>query len=214
MELSLHSTDGDQGFPGNLETTVRFTLHADTLTMSIRAVSDADTVCSITNHVYWNLAGHGSGTVDGHILTVPAARYLETDADTIPTGRLLPVSGTPRDLRAPVPLKGRELDHTLLLPEQTGLQTAGRLYEPVRGRWRTVSTDLPAVQVYTGDHLPLHLPGKGGAGYGPRSGVCLEAQFCPDSPNHEHSPSTLLRAGETMNRTICWTFGIDMEEHI
>lgn len=208
LELSLWSPDGDQGFPGNLETTVRFTLHTDTLTMSIRAVSNADTVCSITNHVYWNLAGHSSGTIDEQILSVPAERYLETDADTIPTGHILPVSGTPRDLRPPVPLKGRTLDHTLLLPEQTGLQTAGRLYEPVSGRCLTVSTDLPAVQIYTSDHLPLHMPGKGGAVYGPRSGVCLEAQFCPDSPNHEHFPSTLLRAGTIMDRRICWTFGI------
>lgn len=207
LELSLHSPDGDQGFPGTLETAVCFALHTETLTMSIRAVSDADTVCSITNHVYWNLAGHGSGTIDDHILAVPAARYLETDDDTIPTGRLLPVGGTPRDLRTPVPLKSRELDHTLLLPEQTGLQTAGRLYEPVSGRCLTVSTDLPSVQVYTSDHLPPHLPGKDGAVYGPRSGVCLEAQFCPDSPNHEHFSSTLLRAGAVMDRTICWTFG-------
>lgn len=208
LELSLHSRDGDQGFPGDLTVTVLFTLQNDSLTMETCAVSDADTVCSITNHVYWNLSGHDSGSVDGHVLTVPADRYLETDAATIPTGRLLPVSGTARDLRTPVPLKGRELDHTLLLPERDGLQSAGTLADPVSGRCLTVFTDLPSVQVYTSDHLPPAMPGKNGAAYGPRGGVCLEAQFCPDSPNHPNFPDAVLRAGEEAVHTIRWKFGV------
>lgn len=214
LELSLYSPNGDQGFPGSLTVTAVFALQADTLTLELVARSDADTVCSLTNHVYWNLSGHDSGTIDGHILTVPAECYLETDSDTIPTGRILPVSGTPRDLRAPVPLKDRELDHTLLLPEENGLREAGRLTDPVSGRCLTVTTDLPSVQVYTSDHLPVGMSGKCGAAYGPRSGVCLEAQLCPDSPNHPHFPSALLRAGEEARHIICWKFGTDTEKHI
>lgn len=212
LELTLRSPDGDQGFPGALTVRVTFTLRDGALTMEFRATSDADTVFSMTNHVYWNLSGHDSGTIDGHVLAVPAEEYLETDMDTIPTGRLLPSEGTPLDLRTPASLAGREMDHTLLLPEREGLQVAGRLQDPVSGRTLEVSTDLPAVQVYTSDHLPEGMPGKGGAIYGPRSGVCLEAQFCPDSPNHPQFPSALLRAGTETRHTIRWKFGTIMTE--
>lgn len=207
LELSLRSPDGDQGFPGAVTVTVRFTLQNDTLTMETHALSEADTVCSLTNHVYWNLSGHDSGTIDGHVLCVSADRCLETDDDTIPTGRVLPLDGTPMDLRAPTPLAGVEMDHTLLMPKGEGLRRVGRLEEPSAGRWVEVFSDLPAVQVYTGDHLPHGMNGKGGAVYGPRSGVCLEAQFCPDSPNHPDFPDTCLRAGQEAIHTIRWRFG-------
>lgn len=214
LELCLTSHAGDQGFPGTLTALAAFSLQDDTLTLEIRARSDDDTVCSITNHVYWNLSGHDSGAIDRHILTVQAETYLETDRDTIPTGGILPVEGTPQDLRRPVPLKGRELDHTLLLSGPEGLKPAGRLADPVSGRWLRASTDLPALQVYTGDHLPPALPGKGGALYGPRSGLCLEAQFCPDAPNHPNFPSALLPAGTETIHTISWEFGVEAAEQL
>lgn len=207
LELALHSPDCDQGFPGSLSVSVIFTLRDSALTMEIHAISDADTVCNITNHVYWNLAGHDSGTIDGQMLTVNADCYLETDENTIPTGCILPVDGTVLDLRVPVSLQGLTMDHTLLLPEREGVQTAGRLWDPASGRWLEISTDLPSVQVYTSNYLPHNMSGKSGAVYGPRSGVCLEAQFCPDSPNHINFASALLHAGEAMDRTIRWTFG-------
>lgn len=208
LELSLRSPNGDQGFPGAMTVTLRFTLQNETLTMETRARSEADTVCSLTNHVYWNLCGHDGGTIDGHLLSVSADRRLETDDDTIPTGRILPLDGPFAALRASASLAGMELDHTLLLPEGEGLRRVGRLEEPSAGRRLEVFSDLPAVQVYTGDHLPHGMLGKGGAVYGPRSGICLEAQFCPDSPNHPNFPDTRLRAGEEAVHIIRWRFGV------
>ena len=208
LELELVSPDGDQGFPGTLTSRIRYSLEDDTLTLDIAASSDADTVCSITNHTYWNLAGHESGTIDGHILCVAAESCLETDADTIPTGAYLPLAGTPLDLRQPTRLRGIEADHTFLLAADGG-DPAARLQDPESGRWMELSTDLPGVQVYTGNHLPQTLPGKGGAVYGPRGGVCLEPQSYPDSPNHPHFPSTLLRAGREMRHQIRWHFGVE-----
>lgn len=102
------------------------------------------------------------------------------------------------------------MDHTLLLSGADGLKPAGELNDPVSGRWLRVSTDLPAVQVYTGDHLPPDMPGKGGAAYSPRSGVCLEAQFCPDTPNHSSFSGAFLRAGEEAIHRILWKFGTNV----
>lgn len=207
LALSLVSPDGDQGFPGALTCWMTLTLAGDSLTMEFWAESDADTVCSLTSHTYWNLAGHASGTVDGHVLTVDSDTCLETDADTIPTGRFLSLRETALDLRGGAVLKTVEADNTLLLEPDGVMQFAARLEDPESGRWMELFTDLPGLQVYTGDHLPERLPGKCGAVYGPRGGVCLEPQSWPDSPNHPHFPSTLLRAGETMCHTIRWRFG-------
>ena len=207
LVLLLVSPDGDQGFPGTLTCRMTLTLAGDSLTMELWAQSDRDTVCSLTSHPYWNLAGHDSGTVDGHVLTVRSDTCLETDTDTIPTGRFLAFGDQAADLRQGAALRAVEADHTLLLEHDGKLRLAARLEEPESGRWMDLFTDLPGLQVYTGDHLPEGMTGKCGAVYGPRSGVCLEPQFWPDSPNHLHFPSTLLRAGETMSHTIRWRFG-------
>lgn len=215
LELELFSPDGDQGFPGAVTVQADFTLNGHTLTLKTAASSDADTVCSLTNHVYWNLSGHDSGTVDGQLLSVPAKEYLETDEDTIPTGRKLSLKGTALDLQAPTLLEAVEADHSFLLLSSGGMiQLAGRIQDPVSGRWLELSTDLPSVQIYTSDHLPEGMPGKNGAVYGPRSGVCLESQFYPDSPNHVDFPSTVIHKGEAVTHWICWRFGTktDMEE--
>ena len=121
--------------------------------------------------------------------------YLEADGDTIPTGHKLSLAGTRLDLRKPIFLQGLEADHTFLLPRDNRFHTVGQIQDPGSGRWIELSTDLPSVQVYTGDHLPQGMRGKSGAIYGPRSGVCLEPQFFPDSPNHTDFPNTLLRKG-------------------
>lgn len=215
LELELFSPDGDQGFPGAVTVWADFALKENVLTLKTVAVSDTDTVCSLTNHVYWNLMGHDSGTVDGQLLSVPAKEYLETDRDTIPTGRKHSLMGTPLDLHTPTLLETIEADHSFLLPSSGGkIQSAGRIQDSVSGRWLELSTDLPSVQVYTSDHLPEGMQGKNGAVYGPRSGVCLEPQFYPDSPNHADFPSTVIHKGETVTHWICWRFGTktDMEE--
>lgn len=212
LELRLYSPDGDQGFPGALTVQAVFALQNNTLTLETTAISDADTVCSLTNHVYWNLAGHDSGTIDGQLLCVRSDDYLETDGDTIPTGHKLSLAGTRLDLRKPIFLQGLEADHTFLLPRDNRFHTVGQIQDPGSGRWIELSTDLPSVQVYTGDHLPQGMRGKSGAIYGPRSGVCLEPQFFPDSPNHTDFPNTLLRKGCKSRHRICWKFGTDMEK--
>ena len=208
LVLELVSPDGDQGFPGKLTVQAEFHLEHDMLTLWTRAVSDRDTVCSLTSHTYWNLAGHASGTIDGQVLTVCSDSCLETDEDAIPTGAIQPLKGTQLDLRQPTVLQSVEADHTFLLGEDPAARFAGRLEDPASGRWMELSTDLPGVQIYTGDHLREKLGGKDGAVYGPRSGVCMEAQFYPDSPNHPQFSSTLLKKGEMAEHWMCWRFGI------
>ena len=209
LVLELFSPDGDQGFPGAVAVRATFRIKKDSLILEFHAKADADTPFNMTNHVYWNLAGHNSGTVDGHILQVPAEEYLETDGENIPTGRRLPLAGTPLDLRKPVEMKTIHADHSFLLIHDGKMHLAGRVYEPVSGRWMEVSTNMPCVQVYTADGMAVG-SGKGGAAYGPRKGMCLEAQFCPDSPNHEEFPAAVLQAGKEAIHRICWKFGVEV----
>lgn len=213
VELALHSSDGDQGFPGNLIVQTAFSVEDTVLKMDFWAVSDKDTVCSLTNHVYWNLAGHDSGTIDGHLLAVPAESYLETDEEKIPTGNILPVGAGMPDLRKPTLLEGLSFDHTYLLPDNGELHVAGWAMDRSSGRQMKVWTDLPAVQVYTADSFPRNTPGKAGANYGPRSGFCLEAQYDPDAPNHPAFPSALLKANEKAHHQIYWEFDLRKEEY-
>ena len=192
-----------------------FSLQDDTLTLEVRARSDDDTVCSITNHVYWNLSGHDSGAIDRHILTVQAETYLETDRDTIPTGGILPVEGTPQNLRRPVPLKGRELDHTLLLSGPEGLETRRTAGGPGQ---RPLAPGLHGPARPAGLHrrppAARSCPARAAHCTAPRSGLCLEAQFCPDAPNHPNFPSALLPAGTEAVHTISWEFGVEAAEQI
>jgi aldose 1-epimerase len=202
--LQLVSPDGDQGFPGTVTCRTALTMMKNSLTMEFWAESDRDTVCSLTSHTYWNLAGHNNGTVDGHVLMVDSETCLETNEETIPTGEFLPFEG----LRQGAVLNSVEVDHTLMLREGDEMRFAARLEDPESGRWMELFTDLPGLQVYTGDHLPEGMGGKNGAVYGQRSGVCLEPQSWPDSPNHPHFPNTILWAGETMHHAIRWEFGV------
>lgn len=212
VEMELRSHDGDQGFPGNLTVQVVFSVDSTVLKMDAWAVSDKDTVCSLTNHVYWNLAGHDRGTIDGHLLVVPAKAYLETDSEKIPTGNILPVGTGMPDLQAATPLEGLSFDHTYLLAKDGDLHFAAWAMDRFSGRQMKLWTDLPAVQVYTADSFPENTPGKSGANYGPRSGFCLEAQYYPDSPNHPDFPSVSLKANEKVHHQIYWEFDLRKEE--
>lgn len=208
LELELFSPDGDQGFPGNVTVRAVFSVAECALTLELFAVSDADTPFNMTNHVYWNLGGHNSGTVDDHVLSVPAEFFLETDEEIIPSGRILPLEHTTLDLRTSVSVAAVHADHTLLLPPDGELRQMGYLAHPASGRWMKVYSNLPAVQVYTADHMVV-VSGKGGAVYGPRRGMCLEAQNCPDAPNHADFPPAILHAGENQHDRIRWQFGTD-----
>jgi len=214
--LGLHSPHGDQGHPGALDVTATYELHGHALRITYEAVADATTACSITNHAYWNLAGPSrwgdDGAIGDHELRVPSERVQPADDRSLPVGPLTAVDGTGLDLRHARPLAEvldevpRGLDHSYAVaddPEPTatgsGLPLAAELHHPTSGRTVTVSTDQPAIHVYTGNRL--------GAPFGRRAGVCLEAQRFPDAPNRPALGPALLHPGERYHATTELTFG-------
>jgi aldose 1-epimerase len=220
ISLSLVSPDGDQGFPGTLRATVTYEVTADEVRIGYTAESDATTVVSLTQHGHFNLAGEGSGSVEGHLLRVAADRYTPVGPDLIPTGELAPVEGTPFDLREARPIgerlradhpqlrRGRGYDHNLvLLP---GVAPAAVLEEPVSGRRLEVHTDRPGIQVYTCNFQDGSHYGASGRSYRQGDGVALETQTFPDGPHHLGEPGwsdPVLRPGETYRTTTVWRFG-------
>jgi aldose 1-epimerase len=215
------SPDGEEGFPGTLQTSVTFTLGEDgSLTITYEAQSDQDTVINLTNHAYFNLAG--SGTVHGHLLQVNAAAVAQTGEDLIPDGNLLPVAGTPFDLLIPSRIgdrlsmkgvsamfdsaKGYDVDYVL---SGSGFHEAAVLKEPSSGRVMRVLTDQPGIQVYSGQGL--NGPAKNGAVYGPYSGIALETQHHPDSVHHTIFPSTKLLAGQVFRSKTAYIFKAEVD---
>lgn len=194
LVLSLHSPDGEEGYPGAVDIVAAYTVSGRELKLELEARADAPTLLNLTNHAYWNLKG--SGTIDDHVLQVHAQEYTPMVAN-IPTGSVDAVENTLFDLRAPASLGARfaalgaGYDDNYVLGETSGIREAAVLCAGERKL--TLSTDAPGLQVYTGDYLPL-----------PRGGVALEAQNYPDSPHHPHFPSIVLRPGEIYRRTISW----------
>ena len=220
VELTHLSPDGAMGFPGNISVTVRYTLEGSSVRIDYAATSDKPTVLNLTQHTYFNLLGPDSGTVESHVLSLPAGRYLPVDETAIPLGSPAPVQGTPFDFRNPKPV-GRDLragtaqlatsrgfDHSLLLDGwQPGLLVpAARVEEPLTGRVLELVTDQPAVQFYSGNMLDGSLVGKGKRTYRQSDGLCLETQHLPDSPNRDAYPSVVLRPGEMWRSTSIWKF--------
>jgi aldose 1-epimerase len=219
IELSHVSKDGDQGFPGTLTATVRYTLDAGALQIDYSASSDKDTVLNLTNHSYFNLAGQGKGEVLGHVVKIDASRFTPVDATLIPTGELKSVEGTPFDFRTPhaigerIDAKDEQLhlglgyDHNFVLDHPDGqLAEAAEVYEPTTGRILRVLTTQPGVQLYTGNHLDGSITGKQGIVYKPRFAFCLETQHFPDSPNHPDFPSTVLKPGQKFHSVTVFQF--------
>jgi aldose 1-epimerase len=219
IELTYVSKDGDQGFPGNLSTTVRYTLRGGALRMEYSAASDKDTVLNLTNHSYFNLAGQGNGDVLKHVLKIDASRMTPVDATLIPTGELKPVEGTPFDFRTthaigeridaddPQLRLGHGYDHNFVLDHAAGqLTEAAEVYEPSTGRILRVRTTEPGVQLYTGNFLDGSITGKEGRVYNRRFAFCLETQHYPDSPNHPSFPSTELKPGQTFHSVTVFEF--------
>lgn len=210
--FTLDSPDGEEGFPGNLHVEVTYTLLGGVLTVDYSARSDRDTVVNLTNHAYFNLAGHDAGRVDDHRLTVRAESYTPAGSDNVPTGAIVLVEGTPLDLRHgawvgetaddPFFAATRGFDHNLVL---TGGGEAAELWCPRTGIGMALSTTLPGVQVYSAGFLTQR-PGKDGAVYGQRHAICLEPQFFPDAVHHENFPSPVLRAGQEYRQTISYRF--------
>ena len=216
VTLRRTSPDGENGFPGTLEVAVTYTVRDAELAIEHVATTDAPTVVNLTNHAYWNLAG--GGTVEGHVVRVPAGRYLPVDARMIPTGELAPVDGTPFDLRAPVPIgarlrdahpqlvRARGYDHTFVL-DGAGLTEAAHVEEPHSGRTLTVLTDQPGVQFYSGNFLDGTKVLRGGRTARQGDAFCLEPQLFPNAPNEPAFPSAVLAPGETYRSRIVLRFG-------
>jgi len=219
VELSYASKDGDQGFPGTLNMTVRYTLSGGALRIEYSATTDKDTVLNLTNHSYFNLAGQGKGDVLGQVLKIDASRMTPVNATLIPTGELKSVQGTPFDFRAPHAIGerinaddiqmhlGHGYDHNFVLDHPEGeLAEAAEVYEPASGRILKVLTTEPGVQLYTGNFLDGSITGKEGRVYNRRFAFCLETQHFPDSPNHPGFPTTELKPGQKFHSVTVFQF--------
>lgn len=218
ITFSLHSPDGDQGFPGTFDVTVTYTLTEDNeIQIDYDGVADADTVVNMTNHSYFNLNGHASGDVLEQELWVDADAFTPTDKALIPTGEICPVEGTPMDFRVKKPV-GKDIDdsyealtfgggydHNWCLNNQGNFQKVIEITSELSGITMEVYTDLPGVQIYAGNYLNGE-PGKNGVIYKKRQGICFETQQYPDAVNHENFPSPIVRKGEPYQTKTVYKF--------
>ena len=219
VRMELTSPDGDEGFPGNMKVCLTYTFSDDcALTYHISAVSDADTVANMTNHSYWNLNGHDQGSILDHTMIIHADEFTELGAHGIPTGKYVSVEGTPFDFREEKAV-GRDIgkddaqlvsaggyDHNFVI-RGSGMREATVLIGDVSGIVMTQITDQPGVQVYTGNYI-TGPNGKGGAVYGPKTGIALESQHVPNAINNPAFESVVLKAGEKYDTTTTYKFSV------
>ena len=221
--LAFHtiSPDGDENYPGTLDVTVTYSWDAmNNLTIRYEATTDKTTVCNMTNHTYFNLAGHDSGDIRNHTVVIEADAITPVDSGLIPTGSYMPLTGTPLLMNGdatlgegldqmqscPQMIPAGGYDHNYVLRKGEAFGLVAEVWEDSTGRSMEVYSDQPAVQLYTACTTNLE-GGKGGVHYGHFCGLCLETQHCPDSPNNPQFPgTTLLRPGEKYDTTTIYAF--------
>ncbi|HTN52661.1 MAG TPA: aldose epimerase family protein [Anaeromyxobacter sp.] len=221
LELSRTSPDGEEGYPGNLRVAAAFSLADDALVLAFAATTDRPTLCNLSHHGYFDLDAGGGADILGHVLTARASRFTPIGPGLVPTGELRAVAGTPLDFTRPTAVGARigapdeqlalagGYDHNLVLDRRgPGLELAATVVGPTSGRVMEVLTTEPGMQLYSGNFLDGTVIGKGGIPYRHRSGLCLETQHFPDSPNHPGFPSTVLRPGETYRSTTVYRFSV------
>ena len=217
-----YSPDGEQGFPGNFDVSVTYTLTDENeVKIHYEGSSDKDTIANMTNHSYFNLAGHGSGDILGQTMWMDSDAITANDRASIPTGEIRNITGTPMDFQTAKEI-GRDIDadydqlnfgcgydHNYVLKNQgSGVRKIAEACDEKSGRVMEVFTDCVAVQFYTGNFIEKGSIGKGGAVYQPRCGFCLETQFYPDANHHENFPSSILKAGEIYDTTTIYKFSV------
>ena len=213
------SPDMEQGYPGNLSISLTYTLTEENeLRIDYEAKSDKDTLCNLTNHSYFNLKGHDGGDITDHKVWIKANGFTATSKDLIPDGNIVDVTGTPMDFRRkkavsqdinadyePLIMAGGD-DHNYVLDKREGeIEKVAEVSEDTSGRTMEVYTDLPGMQMYSGNFI-VKEDGKGGACYTKRTGICFETQFFPNSVNIPSFPSCVLKAGEDFRSTTIYKF--------
>jgi aldose 1-epimerase len=220
LQLAYFSKDGEEGYPGNLSNSVTYTLsNENALSIDYAATTDAPTVLNLTNHSYFNLAGHGNGHILDQQLMLNADKFTPVNANLIPTGELRSVDGTPFDFRKPAPIGahidaadeqiqfGQGYDHNFVLHGAAGAPAlAARVTDPQSGRVMEVLTSQPGLQFYTANHITGEIKGKAGATYHARGAYCFETQHFPDTPNQPNFPTAVLKPGETYHQTTIFRF--------
>jgi aldose 1-epimerase len=221
LELTYLSKDGEEGYPGNLNTTVVYTLtNGNELAVKYKATTDKKTVVNLTQHSYFNLTADFSKKILDHEIMLDAPYYLPVDDGLIPTGELRSVEGTPFDFREPKAIGleigseneqlriGKGYDHCWVFKEMDGIRKVASAYEANSGRLLEVFTTEPAIQFYTGNFLDGTLPMPQGGTYQHRTGFCLETEHYPDSPNQSEFPSTVLEPGDIYESETRFRFSV------
>jgi aldose 1-epimerase len=219
--LNYVSADLEEGYPGTLSSEVTYRLtNEDALEVTYKATTDKPTIVSLTQHSYFNLSGDFNEKITNHIIQIKADRYLPVDATLIPTGELAPVEGTPFDFRDPKVIgseinneneqlnRGKGYDHCWVLNNHGQFRNVANLFHSKTGRFLEIDTDEPGIQFYSGNFLNGSLPMVGGGTYGLRTGLCLETQHYPDSPNQQDFPSVRLDPGEEYNSRTIFKFSV------